>query len=130
MNWFIMTTLKRHDRDRKMKKSLNITFPFAEAVGYIADVNDKSFANYGDFDKTGIKKLACLRYITVNRRGNGDGNRMLEAFIAKCREAGADAIILCCDASEKQVKGFVLSEWYYKYGFDQVGKTPVMIKKL
>jgi len=113
-----------------MKKSLNITFPFAEAVGYIADVNDKSFANYGDFDKTGIKKLACLRYITVNRRGNGDGNRMLEAFISKCRDAGADAIILCCDASEKQTKGFVLNEWYYKYGFDQVGKTPVMIKKL
>lgn len=113
-----------------MKKSLDITFPFAEAVGYIADVGDKSFDNYGDFNKNNIKQLACLRYITVNRRGNGDGNRMLEAFIAKCREEGADAIILCCDASEKQLKGFNLHDWYYKYGFDQLGSTPVMIKYL
>lgn len=112
-----------------MKKKIDVIFPFAEATGYIADVNDKSFDVYG-FDKTGLNKVACLGYVMATRRGNGDGNRALEAFIAKCRKADADAIVLCYDISIKQNKGFTLKEWYEKYGFDQIGKSYFMIKKL
>lgn len=112
-----------------MKKKIDVNFPFAEATGYVADSNDKSLTVYG-LDTSVYQKVACLRYITSNRRGQGDGNRALEAFIAKCRKAGAEAIVLCYDLSEKQSKGFVLKEWYEKYGFDQIGKTFFMVKKL
>lgn len=112
-----------------MKKKIDVIFPFAEATGYIADVNDKSFDVYG-FDKTGLENVACLRYVGATRRGNGDGNRALEAFIAKCRMMRADAIVLCYDVSERQARGFTLKEWYEKYGFDQIGKSYFMIKKL
>lgn len=112
-----------------MKKKIEINLPFAEATGYVSDATDKSFYVYG-FNTEKFKKVACLRYITSNRRGQGDGNRALESFIAKCRQAGAEAIVLCYDLSERQKKGFVLKEWYEKYGFNQIGKSFFMIKKL
>lgn len=79
--------------------------------------------------------LATLNGINVDEkdRGKGYGNKLYKMFEEKCLLHGIKTIILECDISEMQIKGFDLKKWYISKGFDDMNienDYPIMIKYL
>ena len=79
------------------------------------------------------KKVAEIDQMNAYRQGAGWGTKLMNAFVARAKAAGCDAIILEAGIYEKQKKGFDLMEWYESLGFKIVGKSidlPIMVKWL
>jgi GNAT superfamily N-acetyltransferase len=70
-------------------------------------------------------------YVEGDARGNGEGNALMEQFLATADALGAASVVLLADTQDDQNgSGFDLVAWYEGWGFTTVAQTgggPLMV---
>ena len=97
------------------------------------DCIDIYYKFYEDNEKDKYMYLDTLIIRGVENRYKGLGTKTLNELIELAKEQNCKYIYLHADTKQPQKKGFILTEWYNKFGFCSIGKKgwmETMIKDL
>ena len=97
------------------------------------DYLDVYYKFYRDKHKNIFMYLDTLIIRGIDNRYKGLGTKTLNELIKLSKDNGCKYIELHADTKQPQAEGFVLVEWYEKFGFKSIGKkgwTEIMVKNL
>lgn len=80
-----------------------------------------------DTDSSRYMYIDTLIIVGVVNRYKGEGTKALNKLISIAIENNCDYIELKADTKQRQVEGFILTEWYKKFGFYEVDKQGWMV---